>query len=113
MMRPQNHNDYPVHSTIECIDAYAFPNDTSEWLPCARCGLRPKVWRYDNGLQTACGCWNSMYDHWDIRAESVMSCAKNGIQYNHDALRENWNHYVTTGEVKFIPRLLPDGKGHW
>lgn len=40
----------------KCIDAYEEPENPMEWLPCPRCGLRPLVWKFDNGRATACGC---------------------------------------------------------
>lgn len=80
-----------------CIDAYKYPADIENWLPCPCCGLKPKVWQFDNGQQTACGCGNSKYDHFAVFAESIMSYHKrnNGILkgYDSDALRKNWNEY--------------------
>lgn len=101
-------NNYPSHPFYNHIDAYKSPNDTSqgEWLPCPKCNLTPHVWSFDNGRSTACGCWNSEYDHFSIHAESICSVhrrtgGKKMMEYDSDALRVNWNHYCTTGEILF------------
>ena len=81
-----------------------------EWLPCPRCGLRPLVWEFDNGRFTACGCGTDCYSHWSVQAESIMSVIKrsdNGKSaeaYDIDELKNNWNHWVRTGEILFTPR---------
>lgn len=74
----------------KCINAYEEPENPMEWLPCPRCGLRPLVWEFDNGRATACGCGTDCYTH-DI-----------------DELKNNWNHWVRTGEILFTP-----GNGRW
>lgn len=85
-----------------------------EWLPCPRCGLRPLVWEFDNGRATACGCGTDCYSHWSVQAESIMSVIKrsdNGKSaeaYDIDELKNNWNHWVRTGEILFTP-----GNGRW
>jgi len=97
-----------------CIDdTYKIPNSKDEWLPCPNCGEKPVVWEYDNGRFTACGCGESVYDHFSIRAESVMSvytrCDGNTSEYDCDGLRKNWNHWVKTGEKLFDPKYEKDG----
>lgn len=102
--------------TVEykCIDVYKKPENPMEWLPCPRCGLRPLVWEFDNGRFTACGCGTDRYSHWSVRAESIMSVIKrsdNGKSaevYDIDELKNNWNHWVRTGEIPFTP-----GNGKW
>lgn len=102
--------------TVEykCIDVYKKPENPMEWLPCPRCGLRPLVWEFDNGRFTACGCGTDCYSHWSVRAESIMSVIKrsdNGKSaevYDIDELKNNWNHWVRTGEILFTP-----GNGRW
>ena len=97
--------------TVEykCIDVYKKPENPMEWLPCPRCGLRPLVWEFDNGRFTACGCGTDCYSHWSVRAESIMSVIKrsdNGKSaeaYDIDELKNNWNHWVRTGEILFTP----------
>lgn len=90
-----------------CIDAYEFPDKEYDWTPCPNCGLRPKIWKFDNGRSTACGCGESKYNHHSIHAECIMSVIKrsdNGkscTEYNSDELRENWNHWCLTGEIIF------------
>lgn len=98
------HSDYPSHSFHNCIDDY---KDTEEeWSKCHECGLAPKVWCFDNGRFTACGCWKDKYDRFSIRAESVMSVhkrtdGKKMSEYDCDELKNNWEHYCNTGEVLF------------
>ena len=98
----------------KCIDAYEKPENPMEWLPCPRCGLRPLVWEFDNGRATACGCGTDCYSHWSVQAESIMSVIKrsdNGKSaeaYDIDELKNNWNHWVRTGEILFTP-----GNGKW
>lgn len=113
---------YPVNLTYHHIDAYVSPEQDltipeGEWEPCPNCKLTPKVWRFDNGRRTACGCWESMYDHHSIHAESIMSVHKRtgGVQmnlYDSDELRLNWNHWCNTGEHLFIP-ISMGGKDRW
>lgn len=103
-----------IAEEYKCIDAYKKPENPMEWLPCPRCGLRPLVWEFDNGRATACGCGTDCYSHWSVQAESVMSVVKrsdNGHSaeaYDIDELKNNWNHWVRTGEILFTP-----GNGRW
>lgn len=103
-----------IAEEYKCIDAYKKPEDPMEWLPCPRCGLRPLVWEFDNGRATACGCGTDCYSHWSVQAESIMSVIKrsdNGKSaeaYDIDELKNNWNHWVRTGEILFTP-----GNGRW
>lgn len=98
----------------QCMDAYEEPENPMEWLPCPRCGLRPLVWEFDDGRATACGCGTDCYSHWSVQAESIMSVIKrsdNGKSaeaYDIDELKNNWNHWVRTGEILFTP-----GNGRW
>lgn len=97
---------YEAHSWHYCIDAY---KDTDgEWESCPCCGLKPKEWLFDNGRTTACGCWESKYNHFSISAESIMSVhrrtgGKKMTEYDSDDLRKNWNHWCKTGEILFDP----------
>ena len=103
-----------IAEEYKCIDAYKKPENPMEWLPCPRCGLRPLVWEFDNGRATACGCGTDCYSHWSVQAESIMSVIKrsdNGKSaevYDIDELKNNWNHWVRTGEILFTP-----GNGKW
>ena len=103
-----------ITKEYKCIDAYKKPENPMEWLPCPRCGLRPLVWEFDNGRATACGCGTDCYSHWSVQAESIMSVIKrsdNGKSaeaYDIDELKNNWNHWVRTGEILFTP-----GNGRW
>ena len=93
----------------KCISAYEEVERPEEWLNCPRCGLKPLVWTFDNGRSTACGCGDDQYRHFTIQAESVMSIiqhshnGRSAVDYNVDELRDNWNHWCKTGEIKFIP----------
>ena len=98
----KENNKYPTYSWMSCIDAYKEP--LGDYLPCPKCGLTPKVWRFNNGELTACGCWEDTYDHFSIHAESVMSIykrTKSAIQYDSDQLRKNWNTWCQTGRIVF------------
>lgn len=94
-----NHG-FPVHSGYFCIDAYQDVPEHEYWEKCPCCGLQPKIWRFNNGRSTACGCWESIYDHFSVHAESIMSvhirCNCNLAEYNSDQLRLNWNEYCAT-----------------
>ncbi len=99
------HNEYEAHPYHFCIDEYSEP-DSGDWLVCPKCGLTPKVWVFDNGRSTACGCWRNEYDHFSIHAESILSVhkrtdGKKMTEYDSDELRKNWNHWCQTGEVLF------------
>ena len=93
---------YPAHSYHFCIDAYV--DVEGDWSNCPVCGLQPKVWTFDNGRSTACGCWETKYNHFSINAESVCSVLKRTggfVDYYSEDLRHNWNHWCATGEVLF------------
>lgn len=96
-------SDYKYHhSSYDLIEDYKYPDNISEWLNCPECGLKPKVWLFDNGRGTGCGCHNSKYDHFSIRAESINSVYKRTgytIEYNSNELRSNWNHWCETGII--------------
>ena len=105
--------EYRINKSINCIDSYIYPENLKEWLPCPRCGLKPKIWIFDNGKHTACGCWNNMYDRFSISAESIGSFFKRtGGTYGYVAgdriLKENWNAWCVSGEIKF-----QTGNGQW
>lgn len=97
-------NQYTPHNYHNCIDAYKNPE--GEWLKCPCCGLYPKVWEFDNGRSTACGCWEDQYRHFSIHAESINSVHKrtggtNMLEYDSGALRKNWNTWCETGKIVF------------
>ena len=79
----------------------------NEWLDCPECGLKPIVWEFNNGRSTSCGCGKNAYYHLSIKADSIMSViarSHNGtsiMEYDIYELRDNWNHYIKTGEIKF------------
>lgn len=92
----------------KAISAYVEVDKPDEWNKCPDCGLKPVVWCFNNGRGTACGCGKNEYDHHSVLAESVMSIVKNSdtgksaIGYDPNELRDNWNHWVKTGEERFI-----------
>ena len=94
-----NHG-YKVHTDYFCIDAYKTPRNIDDWMNCPCCGLKPKIWTFDNGRSTACGCWDNRYDIFSVKAESIMSvyirCNGNLQEYSSDQLRLNWNEYCAT-----------------
>ena len=91
-----------VEGKYKCISAYTIPKDVEEWLPCTNCGLRPLTWEFNNGSSTACGCGENEYNHFSIWSESIMSHVKrnsgSALNYNSNKLKDNWNHWVKTGE---------------
>ena len=102
----KKNGEYPCWSIHTCIDSYKVPDDEDSWLNCPYCGLKPRVWVFDNGRSTACGCGHNMYRHFSIHAESIMSVHKrsggtNISEYDSKDLKNNWNHWVLTGEVLF------------
>jgi len=90
-------NRYQPHSYYYCIDAYKVPDNQSEWSNCPKCGLKPMTWVFDNGEHTACGCWESKYDHFDVQApQTIAENVRNtgGFNgYDSDAHRRKWNEY--------------------
>ncbi len=98
---------FEVHSWRNCTNAFKEPIDIDLWLPCPACNLKPKVWRFDNGQSTACGCWNDGYYRFSVVAESVGSLinrARGFGRMDRDDLRMNWNDYCLTG----VPILNQD-----
>lgn len=89
----------------KAIEVYKEVTNPDEWLPCPVCGLIPLVWEFDNGRSTACECGKSEYIHHTVQAESINSFMRrnNGsmLGYNQNELRDNWNHWVKTGEYLF------------
>ena len=102
---------------VVCIDDYKDPPEKEEWDSCPRCGLRPKIWEFNNGSSTACGCGESRYDHWAIYSESIGSRlernAKRTDSKLEGSLRNNWNHYCRTGEVLFEKPRGGRKDGRW
>ena len=101
-----------------CGDWYEDVDSPADWHDCPKCGLKPRIWVYDNGRHTACGCGVSMYDHFSIRAESIASSMQhshNGrsmADHDSDGLRNNWNHWCETGEIIF-PQNSYSINGRW
>lgn len=89
------------------ITAYKKVDDPDNWEICPNCNLLPKIWIFDNGRSTACGCGESNYRHFSIHAESIASSMKHSYNgqsladYNCDELRNNWNHWCKTGKILF------------
>lgn len=95
---------FKLRCTYDLIHSFIFPNDTNDWLECPICHAKPKVWIFDNGRTASCKCHNTTYDHFSIHAQSIMSHYKNDgntANYNPHELKENWNHWVKTGEILF------------
>lgn len=91
-----------IQGKYKCISAYQIPDKIEEWLPCPNCNLKPLVWEFDNGRSTGCGCGENEYNHFSIYSESIMSWVNrhggSAMEYNSNKLKENWNHWVKTGE---------------
>lgn len=91
-----------IQGKYKCISAYQIPDKIEDWLPCPNCNLKPLVWEFDNGRSTGCGCGENEYNHFSIYSESIMSWVNrhggSAMEYNSNKLKENWNHWVKTGE---------------
>ena len=94
---------YPS-SKYKCIDNYIEVKNPNEWLECPKCKLKPLIWIFDNGVSTACGCGLDKYNHFKIKAECINSKYFRGLDLlrsTEEELKENWNHWVETGEDNF------------
>ncbi len=95
-----NHGHRVNSRTYQCIDAYKQVPENEDWSSCPCCGMKPRIWVFDNGRSTGCGCGNSNYDHFGVHAESIMSvhrrCNGRLEEYHRDELRKNWNEYCAT-----------------
>ena len=89
-------NNYDTHTYYNCIDSYTLTSNDEEWLPCPKCKLIPKIWEFNNGRYTACGCWNTTYNRFKITAPTIF---ENFEDYDWDKLRKNWNNYCLTGKI--------------
>ena len=105
-----------VLGKYKAISAYDIPKDFENWSNCPNCGLKPLIWKFNNGSSTACGCGRNEYDHFSIWSESIMShITRNdgsALHYDNDKLRKNWNHWVETGE-ELEPREEILKLGRW
>jgi hypothetical protein len=104
-------NNYP--DFVQIGNWYISKKQVMSWAPKGQ-AVDGSGWEFDNGRFTACGCGTDCYSHWSVRAESIMSVIKrsdNGKSaevYDIDELKNNWNHWVRTGEILFTP-----GNGKW
>lgn len=93
-----------LQGRYKATSAYKIPDRPSEWLECPNCNLKPLTWEFNNGSSTACGCGENEYRHFSIHTESIMSWVTrhNGsaLDYPSDGLRDNWNHWCKTGEIR-------------
>lgn len=102
MIKQNNDNtrDFVERYYYFAIEAYEQEPLDEVWLSCPACGLRPLVWKFDNGEYTACGCGKSEYDHFTVESESIGDVWRRTggtSEYDFDGLRKNWNAYC---EVK-------------
>ena len=77
---------------------WKIPQNPDEWLECPKCGNKPKIWIYDNGVHACCECHSfDQYERrFEIKIESVLSCLKRkAIQEygGEEGLKEEWNKY--------------------
>jgi hypothetical protein len=96
------------------MDQYHLVQEQEDWAECPKCGLAPKVWLFDNGRSTICGCWTDTYNRHRVFAESIMSIYKRTgctAEWSSVALRDNWNHWCATGEHLFVRAY--NEKGVW
>lgn len=88
-------NNYPI-GMHPPIDSYKYPKNIDKWNYCPKCGLKPRVWEFDNGRSTHCGCSNNTYDHFSVKAKPVGEFLRETggfCRYDGDELRKNWNEY--------------------
>ena len=91
-------------SLYNCIDAYKPVKDPEQWDTCPNCSLKPRVWLFNNGESTACGCGKNRYDHFSIHSESILSIHSrtgNTAEFDPDTLKNNWNEWCRTGKINF------------
>lgn len=92
-------NKLPVNDLFEFFNFYKNPEITnlSEWLPCPKCGHKPKIWIYNNGVNASCCCASSRYDRFTIRIEDINSIVRRtGSPKDYkgeQGLMEEWNRY--------------------
>lgn len=105
-----------IGGKYKAISSYKIPTDVEDWLNCPNCGLKPLTWEFNNGSSTACGCGESEYNHFSINTESIMSHINrhdgSALDYRYKGLRDNWNHWVKTGE-ELESREWLLSKGYW
>lgn len=103
-------------SCYNAINAYVEVDNPDEWLKCPNCNLKPIVREFDNGRSTSCGCGENDYKHFSIHAESILSVMANSdngqsfADYDSAELKNNWNHWVQTGEILFNKRYSETGR---
>ncbi len=105
-----------LEGKYKCINSYNIPSDILFWHKCPNCNLHPLTWEFNNGCSTGCGCGQSVYNHFSIYAESIMSYLirnnRSLLGYDSDKLKKNWNHWVETGE-ELEPRNKLLEQGRW
>lgn len=94
----KSHLRCPVHDWIKVRKDYSYPSDYVEWKRCPRCKLVPKIGIKEDSPRTACGCWRSLGDRWEIGIDARKGSCEG---YNFTALKDNWNTYCATGKLKF------------
>lgn len=81
---------------------YKKPEDEGGWLECPECGLKPRVWVFDNGRSAHCVCGENSYNHkYEVKAKPIMDFVRKtgGFSgYDSDELRKNWNNLVKTNQ---------------
>lgn len=94
-----------LRKKYKAISSYKKVDKPHEWIPCPKCNLIPIIWEYNNGKSTACGCGESEYNHFSIRAESIISyiSRNNGsaLGFDQNELMNNWNSWVRFGSDRF------------
>lgn len=88
-----------INYNLYFIDAYVPPDNEQGWKNCKVCGIKPRIWVFDNGRFAKCLC-SGKYGSPQAKAESILSVhnrSNNNFNYNLDGLRQAWNKYVDTG----------------
>jgi hypothetical protein len=80
------------------FDFYEIPEEPEKWNPCPECGLRPKIYEFDNGRFAHCICGESRYKHkHEVSAKPIGDYVREtgGFSgFDRDELRRNWNNYI-------------------
>lgn len=78
------------------MDSYKPIGETDlEWLACPTCGVRPRVWLFDNGEFAKCCCGDRYSEglRVDGALETYRKTGKHDV-HDFDGLRKAWNAHV-------------------
>ena len=76
-----------------CIEDYKPVPEDEDWRVCPKCGVKPRIWVFDNGRHAHCLCCTK-YGPSAAEAESIGDVYRRTgktADYDPDALRNAWN----------------------